>query len=92
LVAQFQYNKSDDTIHPQGEILKTTGRWHKKAVELSKAVISLKMNTRLQKLSSKPFCTSRTAGREMTEANMPMPWKKTTLSGKSAIVPHSAGD
>jgi hypothetical protein len=37
------------------------------------------------------LCTSRTAGRELTEANMPMPWKKQqTLSGKSAIVPNSA--
>jgi hypothetical protein len=67
LVAQFQYNKSDDTYTcPQGEILKTTGRWHKKAVELSKAVISSKIpNTRLQNCPVNHLCTSRTAGREI---------------------------
>jgi hypothetical protein len=55
LVAQFQYNKSDDTYTcPQGEILKP--REDGKAVELSKAVISSR-NTEhpLAKLSSKPF-------------------------------------
>ena len=32
LVAKFEYIKSNDTYKcPQGEILKTTGRWHKKS-------------------------------------------------------------
>jgi hypothetical protein len=39
LVAQFQYNKSDDTYTcPQGEILKPREDGTRKAVELSKAV------------------------------------------------------
>jgi hypothetical protein len=40
---------------PQGEILKPQEDGTRKAVELSKAVISLKYRTPLQKLSSKPF-------------------------------------
>jgi hypothetical protein len=40
LVAQFQYNKSDDTYTCQGEILKPREDGTRKAVELSKAVIS----------------------------------------------------
>jgi hypothetical protein len=40
LVAQFQYNKSDDTYTcPPGEILKPREDGTRKAVELSKAVI-----------------------------------------------------
>jgi hypothetical protein len=65
LVAQFQYNKSDDTYTcPQGEILKP--REDGTAVELSKAVISSR-NTEhpLQNCPVNHLCTSRTAGREI---------------------------
>jgi hypothetical protein len=49
-----------------------------------------KNDTRLQKLSSKPFCTSRTAGREIDRSEYAMPLKKKqTLSGKPAIIPNS---
>jgi hypothetical protein len=80
LVAQFQYNKSDDTYTcPKGEILKPREDGTRKAVELSKAVISLR-NTEhpLAKLSSKPFAPVEQQVEKLTEANMPMPWKKTT--------------
>jgi hypothetical protein len=92
LVAQFQYNKSDDTYTcPQGEILKPREDGTRKAVELSKAVISSRNTHPCKKCPVNHLCTSRTAGRELTEANMPMPWKKQqTLSGKSAIIPHAA--
>jgi hypothetical protein len=63
----------------QGEILKTTEDGTRKAVELSKAVISSKIpNTRLQKLSSKPFIPVEQQVEKLTEANMPMPLKKIT--------------
>jgi hypothetical protein len=51
--SSISYNKSDDTyMSPRN--LKTTGRWARKAVELSKAVISSR-NTEpsLPKMSSK---------------------------------------
>jgi hypothetical protein len=65
LVAQFQYNKSDD-IHVPKEKSKTTGRWQRKAVELSKAVISSR-NTEhpCKNCPVNHLCTSRTAGREI---------------------------
>jgi hypothetical protein len=49
---------------PQGEILKPREDGTRKAVELSKAVISLKNTDTLAKLSNH-LCTSRTAGREI---------------------------
>jgi hypothetical protein len=43
LVAKFKYNTENDTYTcPQGETLKTTGRWHKKVGEQNKAVINSK--------------------------------------------------
>jgi hypothetical protein len=58
--------------------LKTTEDGTRKA-GTGKAVISLR-NTehRLQKLSSKPFAPVEQQVEKLTEANMPMPWKKTT--------------
>jgi hypothetical protein len=76
----------------QGEILKPRKMAQESGGELSKAVISLR-NTEhpLAKKLVNHLCTSRTAGRELTEADMPMRGRKQqTLSGKSAIVPHSA--
>jgi hypothetical protein len=48
LLAKFLYNTIDDTYEcPQGETLKTTGRWHKKTDAQSKVDTNLR-NTVLQ--------------------------------------------
>ena len=68
LVAQFQYNKSDDTYTcPQGEILKTTGRWHKKSGRTEQSGYQFKKyrTPACKECPVKHLCTSRTAGREI---------------------------
>jgi hypothetical protein len=71
---------------PQGETLKTTGRWHKKADEPSKAT-NLKYRTPACKACPvRHLCTSRTGGREI-DMSMPMGRRKQqALSRKPAIV------
>jgi hypothetical protein len=49
-IAQFQYNKSTIPIHVPKEKLKNHGRWHKKNVEQSKAVISSRNEHPLAKI------------------------------------------
>jgi transposase len=68
LVAQFQYNKSDDTYTcPQGETLKTTGRWHKKSGRTEQSGYQFKKyrTPACKECPVKHLCTSRTAGREI---------------------------
>ena len=68
LVAQFQYNKFDDTYRcPQGEILKTTGRWHKKSGRTEQSCYQFKKyrTPTCKECPVKHLCTSRTAGREI---------------------------
>ena len=68
LVAQFQYNKFDDTYRcPQGEILKTTGRWHKKSGRTEQSGYQFKKyrTPTCKECPVKHLCTSRTTGREI---------------------------
>jgi hypothetical protein len=63
--SSISVNKSDDTYTcPQGEILKPREDGTRKAVELSKAVISSIPNT-CKNCPVNHLCTSRTAGREI---------------------------
>jgi hypothetical protein len=59
LVAQFQYNKSDD---PPRRNLKTTGRWHKKG-RTEQSGYQFKYRTPLQNCPVNHLCTR--AGREI---------------------------
>lgn len=68
LVAQFQYNRSVDTYTcPQGEILKTTGRWHKKSGRTQQSGYQFKKyrTPACKDCPVKSLCTSRSAGREI---------------------------
>ena len=68
LVAKFEYNKSDDTCKcPQGEILKTTGRWHKKSGRTEQSGYQFKKyrTSACKECPVKHLCTSRAAGREI---------------------------
>ena len=68
LVAQFQYNKADDTYTcPQGETLKTTGRWHKKSGRTEQSGYQFKKyrTSACKECPVKHLCTSRTGGREI---------------------------
>ncbi|HEX9152573.1 MAG TPA: transposase, partial [Flavobacterium sp.] len=68
LVAQFQYNKSDDTYKcPQGETLKTTGRWHKKSGRTEQSGYQFKKyrTPACKDCPVKHLCTARPAGREI---------------------------
>ena len=68
LVAKFIYNKDDDTYTcPQGETLKTTGRWHKKSGRTEQSGYQFrKYRTPACKTCPvKHLCTARPAGREI---------------------------
>lgn len=68
LVAQFQYNKSDDTYKcPQGATLKTTGRWHKKSGRTEQSGYQFKKyrTPACKECPVKHLCTIRTGGREI---------------------------
>ena len=68
LVAQFQYNKTDDTYKcPQGETLKTTGRWHKKSGRTEQSGYQFKKyrTSACKECPVKHLCTSRSVGREI---------------------------
>mgnify|MGYP000624275562 CR=1 FL=1 len=68
LVAKFIYNKVDDTYTcPQGETLKTTGRWHKKSGRTAQSSYQFKKyrTPACKECPVKHLCTSRTGGREI---------------------------
>ena len=68
LVAKFRYNKEDDTYTcPQGETLKTTGRWHKKTGRTEQSGYQFKKyrTPSCKTCPVKHLCTSRTGGREL---------------------------
>lgn len=68
LVAKFIYNKVDDTYTcPQGETLKTTGRWHKKSGRTEQSSYQFKKyrTPGCKVCSVKHLCTARPAGREI---------------------------
>jgi hypothetical protein len=64
LLAKFLYNTIDDTYEcPQGETLKTTGRWHKKRTHRAKWIPIKKYRTPACKACPVKHL-SRTGGRE----------------------------
>ena len=68
LVAQFTYNREDDTYRcPQGGTLKTTGRWHKKTGRTEQSGYQFKKyrTPACKACPVKHLCTSRTGGREI---------------------------
>jgi transposase len=66
LVAQFKYDKTTDTYTcPQGETLKTTGRWHKKSSLKDSYEFKKYRTPKCKECPVKFLCTSRAAGREI---------------------------
>jgi transposase len=66
LVAQFKYEKATDTYTcPQGESLKTTGRWHKKTREKDSYEFKKYRTPKCKECPVKHLCTSRVGGREI---------------------------
>lgn len=66
LVAKFSYEKSTDTyICPQGNTLRTTGRWHKKSREKESYNFKQYRTSACKGCPVKSLCTSRTGGREI---------------------------
>lgn len=68
LVAKFKYNKDNDSYTcPQGEVLKTTGRWHKKTSRLESSHYQFKKyrSSACKECAVKHLCTSRKSGREV---------------------------
>lgn len=66
LVAQFRYDKTSDTYTcPQGEILKTTGSWHKKTTDKDSYNFKKYRTPKCKECPVKHLCTSRAAGREI---------------------------
>ena len=66
LVSKFSYDTTTDTYTcPQGEILKTTGRWHKKTGEKDSYEFKKYRTPVCKTCPVKDQCTSRTAGREI---------------------------
>ena len=66
LVANFIYNQETDTYTcPQGETLKTTGRWHKKTRERDSHLFKKYRTPACKECPVKDLCTSRKAGREI---------------------------
>ena len=66
LVAKFSYDKSKDTyVCPQGNILRTTGRWHKKTREKESYNFRKYRTPACRECPVKPLCTGRTGGREV---------------------------
>jgi hypothetical protein len=67
-VSKFNYIKEDDTyICPEGETLKTTGRWHKKTGRTENSDYQFKKyrTPACKECPVKQLCTSRKAGREI---------------------------
>ena len=66
LVSNFQYDHSTDSYTcPQGETLKTTGRWHKKSSSKESYEFKKYRTPKCKECPVKHLCTSRAAGREI---------------------------
>jgi len=68
LVAKFKYDAENDTYTcPQGETLKTTGRWHKKSGRTEQSGYQFKKyrTPACRECPVKHLCTARPAGREI---------------------------
>ena len=69
LVANFSYGKSTDSYScPQGKLLKTTGRWHKKTREKESHNFKKYRTPACRECSVKSLCTGRTGGREIDQS------------------------
>ena len=65
-VSNFKYDKENDTYTcPQGETLKTTGRWHKKTRDKDSYEFKKYRTPACKECPVKHLCTSRTGGREI---------------------------
>ncbi|MEC5156849.1 IS1182 family transposase [Chryseobacterium sp. MP_3.2] len=65
-VSKFIYNKEDDTyICPENQVLKTTGRWHKKTRDRDSYEFKKYRTPACKECLVKSLCTSRTGGREI---------------------------
>ncbi|MEC5158277.1 transposase [Chryseobacterium sp. MP_3.2] len=65
-VSKFIYNKEDDTyICPENQVLKTTGRWHKKTRDRDSYEFKKYRTPACKECSVKSLCTSRKGGREI---------------------------
>jgi len=66
MVSKFQYNAATDTYTcPQGEILKTTGHWHKKTREKDSYQFKRYRTPACKDCPVKSLCTSRKSGRDI---------------------------
>ncbi|MDI5889425.1 transposase [Flavobacterium yafengii] len=66
LVSNFKYDHSIDSYTcPQGQTLKTTGRWHKKSSSKESYEFKKYRNPKCKECPVKHLCTSRAAGREI---------------------------
>jgi transposase len=66
LISKFQYDHTTDTyICPQGEMLKTTGSWHKKTTDRDSYEFKRYRTTKCRECPVKQLCTSRMAGRDI---------------------------
>ena len=66
LVSNFQYDQITDSYTcPQGVILKTTGRWHKKSSSKESYEFKKYRTQKCKECPVKHLCTSRAAGREI---------------------------
>ncbi|QBO59619.1 hypothetical protein NBC122_02818 [Chryseobacterium salivictor] len=66
LVANFTYNEEADTYQcPQGEMLRTTGKWHKKTRERDSYDFKKYRTPSCKECPVKSLCTSRKDGREI---------------------------
>jgi transposase len=66
LVSNFQYDQITDSYTcPQGETLKTTGRWHKKSSSKESYEFKKYRTPKCRECPVKHLCTSRAAGREI---------------------------
>jgi transposase/CRISPR/Cas system-associated exonuclease Cas4 (RecB family) len=66
LVAKFKYDIPTDTYTcPQGETLRTTGRWHKKTREKDSYEFKKYRTPKCKECPVKHLCTSRSGGREI---------------------------
>ena len=65
-VSKFIYNKEEDTyICPEDQVLKTTGRWHKKTRDRDSYEFKKYRTSACKECPAKSLCTSRTGGREI---------------------------
>ena len=66
IVSKFIYNKEEDTYTcPANQVLKTTGRWHKKTRDRDSYEFKKYRTSACKECAVKTLCTSRTGGREI---------------------------